>query len=115
MTATQYPNTKLLISNQWVDASGGKTLDVRNPATGEVIGKVAHAGKNDLDRALQAAQEGFRVWRNTSAHERAATMRRAAALLRERAGDIARLLTQEQGKPLAEATGETLAGANLIE
>jgi succinate-semialdehyde dehydrogenase/glutarate-semialdehyde dehydrogenase len=115
MTATQYPNTKLLIANQWVDAADGKTLDVLNPATGEVIGKVAHAAKMDLDRALKAAQDGFTVWRNTSAHERAATMRRAAALLRERAGDIARLLTQEQGKPLAEATAETLAGAGLIE
>ena len=115
MSSTAYPDTRLLIANEWVDAAGGKTLDVRNPATGQPIGKVAHAGKADLDRALAAAQKGFETWRNTSAHERAGIMRKAASLLRERAGDIARLLTQEQGKPLAEAKGETLAGADIIE
>ena len=115
MTTSSYPDTRLLIANEWVDATGGKTLDVRNPATGQPIGKVAHASKADLDRALAAAQKGFEAWRDVSAHERAATMRRAAALLRERAGDIARLLTQEQGKPLAEAKVEVLAGAGIIE
>ncbi|WP_298013245.1 NAD-dependent succinate-semialdehyde dehydrogenase [uncultured Castellaniella sp.] len=115
MATHAYPDTQLLIDNQWVDAADGRTLDVLNPATGQVIGKVAHAGIPDLDRALAAAQRGFEVWRDTPAHERAAVMRRAAALLRERAEDIARLLTQEQGKPLAEARGETLAGATLLE
>lgn len=115
MTLPQYPDTKLLIANQWVDATGGRTLDVANPASGQIIGKVAHASQKDLDRALVAAQQGFGAWRATSAHERAATMRRAAALLRERADAIAHLLTMEQGKPLAEARAETLAGATLIE
>ena len=115
MTTASYPDTRLLIANEWVDAAGGKTIDVRNPATGTVIGKVAHAGKADLDRALEAAQKGFEAWRNVSAHERAATMRRAAALLRERAPEIAKLLTQEQGKPVAEAKVEVLAGADIIE
>ncbi|TAM89625.1 MAG: NAD-dependent succinate-semialdehyde dehydrogenase [Candidimonas sp.] len=115
MPTSNYPDTKLLIANEWVDAAGGKTLDVVNPATGRVIGKVAHAEKPDLDRALAAAREGFDAWRNLTAHERAATMRRAAGLLRERAEGIARLLTLEQGKPFAEARGETLAGAALIE
>ncbi|WP_345797586.1 NAD-dependent succinate-semialdehyde dehydrogenase [Castellaniella sp. MT123] len=115
MTTPHYPDTRLLIANAWVDAADGRTLDVVNPATGQVIGRVAHAGKADLDRALAAAQQGFEAWRATSAHERAATMRRAAALLRERAGDIARLLTLEQGKPLAEARAETLAATGIIE
>lgn len=115
MTMPNYPDTRLLIANAWVDASDGRTLDVLNPADGQVIGRVAHAGKVDLDRALAAAQQGFEAWRAISAHERAATMRRAAALLRERAEDIARLLTLEQGKPLAEARAETLAGAGIIE
>lgn len=115
MTMPNYPDTRLLIANAWVDASDGRTLDVLNPADGQVIGRVAHAGKVDLDRALAAAQQGFEAWRALSAHDRAATMRRAAALLRERAGDIARLLTLEQGKPLAEARAETLAGASIIE
>ncbi len=115
MTTPSYPDVRLLIANEWVDAAGGKTIDVRNPATGAVIGKVAHAGQVDLDRALEAARKGFEAWRQVSAHERAATMRRAAALLRERAADIARLLTQEQGKPVAEAKVEVLAGADIIE
>ncbi|WP_295525588.1 NAD-dependent succinate-semialdehyde dehydrogenase [uncultured Pseudacidovorax sp.] len=114
MTAS-YPNTQLLIANEWVDAASGKTLDVINPATGQPIGKVAHAGKEDLDRALAAAQKGFEAWRFTPAHERAALMRKAAGLVRERADEIAPLLTQEQGKPLAEARIETLAAADIIE
>jgi succinate-semialdehyde dehydrogenase/glutarate-semialdehyde dehydrogenase len=73
---------------------------VVNPATGKAIGKVAHAGTPDLDRALTAAQAGFEAWRKIPANERANTMRRAAGLLRERAADIARLMTQEQGKPM---------------
>jgi len=114
MTAS-YSDTRLLIDNQWVDAASGRTLDVLNPATGLVIGKLAHAGTVDLDRALAAAQRGFDAWRKVSAHERAATMRRAAGLLRERADAVARLMTQEQGKPLAEARVEVLSGADIIE
>ena len=114
MTMT-YPDTRLLIANEWVDATGGKTIPVVNPATGQVIGTVAHASIADLDRALAAAQQGFELWRDMPAVERCAIMRRAASLLRERAGDIARLLTQEQGKPLAEAKGEVLAGAEIID
>jgi succinate-semialdehyde dehydrogenase/glutarate-semialdehyde dehydrogenase len=115
MSETSYPDTRLLIDNQWVDAASGKTLDVLNPATGEAIGKVAHAAIADLDRALAAAQRGFETWRKVPAAERAALMRKAAGLLRERADAIARLLVQEQGKPLAEARVEVLAGAGIIE
>src|SRR5690606_28851471 len=110
MSSPAYPDTQLLIANEWVEAASGKTIPVRNPATGQAIGTVAHAGIADLDRALAAAQSGFEVWRNASVYERAAVMRRAAALLRERAEDVARLLTQENGKPLAEARGEVNAG-----
>jgi len=114
-TPTAYTDTRLLIDNQWVDAAGGKTLDVLNPATGTVIGRVAHASIADLDLALAAAQRGFEAWRTTPAHERANVMRRAAGLLRERADAVARLMTQEQGKPLAEARVEVLAGADIID
>ena len=113
--AHAYTDTRLLIDGQWADAASGKTINVVNPATGQAIGKVAQAGIADLDRALASAQRGFEVWRNIPAHERAATMRRAAGLLRERADAIAQLLTQEQGKPLAEARGEIMAGADIID
>jgi succinate-semialdehyde dehydrogenase/glutarate-semialdehyde dehydrogenase len=110
-----YPNTQLLIDGQWQDAADGRTLAVVNPATGSEIGRVAHAGIADLDRALAAAQKGFLQWRDVSAAERSKTMRRAAALMRERAAEIAVLLTQEQGKPLAEAKVEAMASADIIE
>jgi succinate-semialdehyde dehydrogenase/glutarate-semialdehyde dehydrogenase len=115
-TATaSYPDTRLLINSEWCDAASRKTLDVYNPATGKAIGKVARAGISDLDRALEAAQKGFEIWRKTPATERAAIMRKAAALLRERAADIGRILTQEQGKPFVEARAECIAGADIIE
>ncbi|MGI4814487.1 MAG: NAD-dependent succinate-semialdehyde dehydrogenase [Janthinobacterium lividum] len=115
MTTSSYSDIRLLINNKWIDASGGKTIDVVNPATGERIGKVAHAGIADLDLALAAAQAGFQAWRKIPANERATTMRRAASLLRERAADIGRLLTLEQGKPFVEARTEVLAAADIIE
>lgn len=110
-----YPHTQLYIAGQWRDAADGRTLPVFNPATGQEIGRVAHAGKADLDQALDAAQQGFTAWRDTTPAERSKVMRRAAALLRERAAEIAAVLTQEQGKPLAEAKGETLAAADIID
>jgi succinate-semialdehyde dehydrogenase/glutarate-semialdehyde dehydrogenase len=110
-----YPNTQLFINGQWQDAADGRSLAVHNPATGKEIGRVAQAGKADLDRALEAAQKGFEAWRDMAAADRAKIMRKAAALIRERANEIAPLLTQEQGKPLAEAKGETMAAADLIE
>ena len=110
-----YPNTQLFIDGAWLDASDGRTLAVLNPATGQEIGRVAHAGKAELDQALQAAQKGFETWRDMSPAERSKIMRRAANLMRERADDIAQVLTQEQGKPLIEAKGEAMAAADLIE
>lgn len=110
-----YPNTQLLINGEWQDAADGRTLPVFNPATGAEIGRVAHAGIVDLDRALAAAQKGFEAWRDVPAIERARTMRRAAALVRERADSIAAVLTQENGKPLPEAKIETMAAADIIE
>jgi succinate-semialdehyde dehydrogenase/glutarate-semialdehyde dehydrogenase len=110
-----YPNTQLFINGQWQDAADGRTLAVFNPSTGAEIGRVAQAGKADLDKALEAAQKGFEVWRDMAPAERSKVMRRAADLMRQRAGDIARVLTQEQGKPLAEAKGEAMAAADIIE
>jgi succinate-semialdehyde dehydrogenase/glutarate-semialdehyde dehydrogenase len=110
-----YPNTQLFINGQWQDAADGRTLAIHNPATGKEIGRVAHASRVDLDRALEAAQKGFETWRDMTPADRSKIMRRAAGLMRERAESIGRLMTQEQGKPLAEAKGEALASADIIE
>jgi succinate-semialdehyde dehydrogenase/glutarate-semialdehyde dehydrogenase len=110
-----YIDTQLFIDGKWQQPAEGKTLPVVNPATGKEIGRVAHAGRPDLDRALEAAKKGFEAWRDTVPAERAKIMRKAAALVRERVGEIAPLLTQEQGKPLAEAKTETLAACDIID
>ena len=110
-----YPNVLLHIDGSWVEAQSGKTLEVLNPATGEVNGLLAHAGTEDLDRALAATEKGFAVWKKISAFERSKVMRKAADLLRQRAGDIARLMTMEQGKPVGEAKMEAMAGADVID
>ncbi|CDX56609.1 succinate-semialdehyde dehydrogenase I, NADP-dependent [Mesorhizobium plurifarium] len=112
---SMYPEIGLFIDGKWGPAAGGKTLEVRNPATNEVIGLVAMAGTADLDRALAAAERGFKVWRKVSAFERGKVIREAARLMRERAGRIASLLSLEQGKPLGEATIEVLASADILD
>lgn len=110
-----YPNTQLFIDGQWQDAADGRTLPVQNPATGEVIGQVAHASKVDLDRALVAAQKGFETWRNMTPADRNKILRKGAALLRERAEEVALALTQEQGKPLPEARLEVAAASDITD
>jgi len=112
---SSYPDTLLLIDNEWREAKGNKRIDVVNPATGAKIGQVANASREDLDDALAATQRGFETWRDMSAHERCSIMRKASVIVRERADDIARLLTQEQGKPLGEARIEVMAGAEIID
>ena len=112
---TSLTHTQLLIDGRWTDSASGRRIDVVNPATGAVIGTVAYAGEHDLSQLVEAATRGFRVWRHTTAFERAVVMRKASAILRERADVIARLMTLEQGKPLAEARAEVINAADTIE
>ena len=86
-----YPNTLLYIDGHWCAAASGRTLPVVNPADHKEIGTVAYAEKADLDRALEAAEKGFKAWRKVSAFERCKIMRKAADILRERADTIATL------------------------
>jgi succinate-semialdehyde dehydrogenase/glutarate-semialdehyde dehydrogenase len=110
-----YPDVSLYIDGAWGMGAGGRTIPVLNPATAEPIGTVAHAETGDLDRALAAAERGFNAWRKVSAFDRYKIMRKAADILRGRADDVARIMTQEQGKPLVQAKLETLAGADVID
>jgi len=110
-----YSDVQLFIDGTWRPAVSGKVLTVVNPATGEAIGNVAHAEKADLDLALAAAQKGFAAWRKVSAYERYKVLRKAAEILRANANEIATKMTIEQGKPVVEAKGETLAGADVID
>jgi succinate-semialdehyde dehydrogenase/glutarate-semialdehyde dehydrogenase len=110
-----YQDTSLFIDGLWGPSLSGRTLPVVNPANHQTIGQVAYAEKADLDRALEAAEKGFKVWRKVSAFDRCKIMRKAAELFRQRADTIAALMTYEQGKPLIEARLEVLAGADIIE
>lgn len=110
-----YADVQLYIDGQWRASKDGRTLDVVNPATGDTLGTVAHADIADLDLALAAAEHGFETWRNTSAYDRYKIMQKAANLLRDRVDHIASVMTQEQGKPLAEARMETLSAADIID
>lgn len=96
----------MLIDGEWVAGAGGATVPVVNPATGGKIADLVHAAPADLDRALAAADRAFAAWKQTTAAERHAVLIRAAALIRERQGQIAAILTAENGKSLAEASGE---------
>ena len=106
---------KLFIDGSWRSGEGRDAFTVVNPATGGGIGEVPLASTADLDEALAAAQRAYPLWRATDVEKRSAILRKAGALLRERADAIARLLTQEQGKPLAEARGEVIGAASMFD
>jgi succinate-semialdehyde dehydrogenase/glutarate-semialdehyde dehydrogenase len=110
-----YPDVSLYIDGAWGKSSGSRSQPILNPATGEPVGQVPVAEKADLDRALAAAAKGFRTWKKVSAFERYKLMRKAADIIRSRADDIATNMVMEQGKPLAEAKMEALAGADMID
>lgn len=110
-----YVAPELLIDGEWIGADSRETQAVVNPATGKAIGVLPHATTADLDRALAAAAREFPRWRAVSPRERGRILKRAADLMRERQDDIARLVTLEMGKPLAEAKLETHFAAEEIE
>ncbi len=113
--AFAYPNVELLIDGVWRPGAEGRTMPIVDPATGDAIATLAQATRADLDAALVAAAKGFAAWSKTSAYNRARVMRKAAEIFRSRADYVAWLITREQGKPLAEAKGEVLNGADIIE
>jgi succinate-semialdehyde dehydrogenase/glutarate-semialdehyde dehydrogenase len=110
-----YTDLALYIGGAWRNGDGRQGEDVVNPATEKPLARLPHASASDLDQALAAAKAGLAVWRATSAYDRAKVLRKAAALVRERAEPIARIMTQEQGKVLAESRAEVLVTADIIE
>jgi succinate-semialdehyde dehydrogenase/glutarate-semialdehyde dehydrogenase len=107
--------TQAYVDGQWIDADSGETLPVENPATGETIAEIAKCGTAETRRAITAAESALVTWRQKTAKERAAVLRRWFELMMEAQEDLAQILTAEQGKPLAEARGEIAYGANYIE
>ena len=112
---TSLLKTGAYINGQWVASDSGDTLDVTNPATGEVIARVASCGTAETRRAIEFAQTAQLEWRQKSIKERAVILRKWFNLMMESQEDLAQILTAEQGKPLAEARGEIAYGASYIE
>ena len=112
---SNYPHVQLYIDGHWREGADARKLAVLNPATGEVMGELAYAETADLEEVAEAANRGFDVWRKISAFDRYKIMRKAAQLLRDRVETVAQLMTLEQGKPLAEARMEVMAGADTID
>ncbi len=111
-----YPRElSLLIAGEWLPAGHRATRAVLNPATGETLAQLPLADTADLDRALDAAQSAFEHWRHSAIDERSRVLKAAAGLLRGRVDALARHATLEQGKPLADAGGEVLGSAALLD
>ncbi len=110
-----YPEISLYVDGAWSKGSSGRGQPVVNPATSEPIGTTPHADRSDLDRALAAADKGFKLWRRVSAYDRYRIMRKAADILRGRADEIGKMMTMEQGKPFMEAKLETAFGGDIID
>jgi aldehyde dehydrogenase (NAD+) len=117
MPTTAIDHKKLLINNEWRDAAGGRTMDVINPATEEVIASVAAAGKEDVDAAVAAARAAFEgPWGKMSARERGRLLSKLADRMMERADELAALETRHNGKPIFEARQiEIPAAAECLE
>ena len=111
---TDYPALYMIIDGERVAAGDRRTHRVINPATEETLGELPLASAADLDRALDAAARGFKIWRNSTPQERAAVLQGAARLLVERQEAIARTATMEQGKPLAETRIEVMMVVGLF-
>ncbi len=106
---------QLFIDGSWRAGEGRDSFQVVNPATAQTIAELPLATEADLDEALAAARRAWPEWRATEVDKRGAILRKAAKLLRERADAIAQTLTQEQGKPIAEAKGEVFGAAQLFD
>ena len=111
---TTYPDLCMIIDGERVTAGRRRTFTVRNPATGETLGELPLADAADLDRALDTAQRGFKIWRDSTPQQRAAVLQGAARLMAERADDLARIATMEEGKPFAEARIEVMMNVGLF-
>lgn len=105
---------QMYIGGEWVDAAKGEVIEVTNPALEEVFATVPKAQKEDIEKAIGAADDAFKSWSSLSPFKRGEYLRRASELVLERSNQIARLMTQEQGKPVKEAEGEVIKGANIL-
>ncbi len=103
------------INGKWVKSLSGETYDVINPATEEILGKASKADARDIELALKSANDGFKIWKNTTPWERSRIIRKISELIRKKKDILANWLTLEVGKPLNESLGETNGSADIFE
>lgn len=115
MTEHAYPAPRLWIDGTWLDADGRGQQAVINPADGTELGRLPLATEADIERAIESAQRVFAAWRAAGPMQRSAVLRRTAAIIREDRDTLARLISLELGKPLAQARGETETAAEMFE
>ncbi len=117
MAAATVPvqNRNLFIAGKWSPAASGKTMPVNNPATEETIADVAFGTRDDCKKAIEAASKAMPAWMKLTAYDRAKVLKKTADLMRERADNLAKTLTMEQGKPVPEAKAEVLHSADTFE
>jgi succinate-semialdehyde dehydrogenase/glutarate-semialdehyde dehydrogenase len=110
-----YANLEMLIDGKFTRGSSGKSEPVINPATEQTLAELPHAAQSDLEAAVAAAEKGFNAWKAMSAYDRYRILRKGAEILRGRADAIARILTLEQGKIIAEAKIEVVTSADILD
>ena len=115
MSANRLLRQQAFIDGQWVDADGGETITVTNPATADVLGTVPNMGAAETRRAIEAADKAMKDWAKRTAADRAKVLRKWFNLMLENQEELARLLTAEQGKSITEARGEIAYAASFIE
>ncbi|MFW6030383.1 MAG: aldehyde dehydrogenase family protein [Halanaerobiales bacterium] len=105
---------KMFIGGNWIDSESKEKIKIINPAEGKIFADVPKASKKDVKDAVNIADEIFSEWAELSPFERGKYLRKASRIVRSKAKEIAELMTKEQGKPLKEAEGEVIKGANIL-
>lgn len=115
LTRRELFREQCFVAGKWIPANDGSTLEVHNPATDELLGTVPSLGRDETSRAVTSAELAWAGWRNRTAHERSEIIRKWYTLIVSNQDDLAKIMTLEQGKPLAESRGEVLYGASFVE
>jgi malonate-semialdehyde dehydrogenase (acetylating) / methylmalonate-semialdehyde dehydrogenase len=113
--ANPVPTVKMLLDGKFIESQSGEWHEVVNPATQEVLAQVPFATDEELDAAVASAKQAFKTWKNTPLAARARVMLKLQALVREHMSRIARTLSAEQGKTLADAEGDVFRGLEVVE
>ena len=103
------------IDGEWINSEKNETINVNNPATNEIIGNVPNCGKQETTKAILAAEKSWKEWKSKTSKERSIILKKWYRLIEDNHEDLAKIMTIEQGKPMAESRGEITYGASFVE